>query len=90
MFTYIPGSLRLITCGSGHNGVRSVIASLKTDAFRRIRIGIDRPPTKEEVTDYVLSKFNDSELSRLTTDVYPSYHRLLLQMIAQTETFVDT
>ena len=37
-----PGRLRIRTKGSagGHNGLKSIIASLGTDAFPRIRIGV--------------------------------------------------
>ncbi|CAG8491534.1 13012_t:CDS:2 [Funneliformis caledonium] len=44
---------------SGHNGIKSVIDHLKTDAFQRLRIGIGRPPnddrSRDIVSDFVLS-----------------------------------
>lgn len=46
-------------CGGsarGHNGLRSLIVSAGPD-FCRIRCGIGRPETKEEVAQYVLSDF---------------------------------
>ncbi|XP_077987012.1 putative peptidyl-tRNA hydrolase [Glandiceps talaboti] len=45
----------------GHNGVRSVMNSLRSDAMVRLRIGIGRPARREEVVDYVLSKFTQEE-----------------------------
>ena len=41
-----PGRLRIRTKGSagGHNGLKSIIACLGTDAFPRIRIGVGAPP----------------------------------------------
>ena len=40
-----PGTLRLKSGGGagGHNGVKSVIQALKTDALYRLRIGVGRP-----------------------------------------------
>tara|TARA_B100000900_G_C20375469_1_gene632236 strand:+ start:115 stop:684 length:570 start_codon:yes stop_codon:yes gene_type:complete len=39
----------------GHNGLKSLIGSLASDAFNRIRIGVGRPKLSEDVSDYVLS-----------------------------------
>lgn len=39
----------------GHNGLKSLIGSLSTDAFNRIRIGVGRPTLSEDVSNYVLS-----------------------------------
>ncbi|HXW86605.1 MAG TPA: aminoacyl-tRNA hydrolase [Candidatus Bathyarchaeia archaeon] len=44
----------------GHNGIRSIIAAMGPD-FPRLRFGIGRPQTKEEVPDYVLQPFLESE-----------------------------
>lgn len=44
----------------GHNGLKSIIAACG-DNFGRLRCGIDRPEVKEEVPDYVLSQFTESE-----------------------------
>jgi PTH1 family peptidyl-tRNA hydrolase len=40
----------------GHKGVESIIQSLGTQEFWRVKIGIGRPQLKEEVIDYVLSE----------------------------------
>ena len=47
---------------AGHYGVRSVIECLGTGEFCRIRVGIGRPATKEEIVDFVLSPFTPDEL----------------------------
>ncbi|SMP10892.1 peptidyl-tRNA hydrolase, PTH1 family [Desulfurobacterium pacificum] len=59
------GKLRIRLKGSsgGHRGVKSVEEHLKTNEFPRLRIGIGRPATKEEVVNYVLSPFRKEELS---------------------------
>jgi len=54
--------LRLRGSSGGHRGLQSVIDSLGTCDFPRLRIGIGRPERKEEVVDYVLSPFKDEEL----------------------------
>lgn len=46
---------------AGHRGVASVVESLGTQSFSRIRMGIGRPGTKEEVESYVLSPFFPEE-----------------------------
>jgi len=62
------GVVRVRTKGSagGHNGVRSIIESLGTDVFRRIKVGIGRPAPpgqhKDLIVDHVLSPFFSDEL----------------------------
>ncbi|MGG3955669.1 aminoacyl-tRNA hydrolase [Bhargavaea massiliensis] len=57
------GTVRLRPKGSagGHNGMKSLIHHLKTEQFKRIRIGIDRPKQGMKVSDYVLSRFTAEE-----------------------------
>ncbi|WP_124726312.1 aminoacyl-tRNA hydrolase [Staphylospora marina] len=59
-----PGRIRLRLSGSsgGHNGMKSIIACLGTDRFKRIRIGIGRPDPGVSVPDHVLSPFLSEEL----------------------------
>ncbi len=49
----------------GHNGVRSLIESLGTEAFRRVKVGIGRPATRDEVVDWVLTEFTREEREEL-------------------------
>jgi PTH1 family peptidyl-tRNA hydrolase len=53
-----PGTVRLKQGGGngGHNGLRSVTASLGSGDFVRLRIGIGHPGHRDLVTDYVLTK----------------------------------
>lgn len=52
------GRLRLRNSGShgGHNGLRSIIDSLDTEQFARLRLGIGSPSTGEDLADYVLDR----------------------------------
>ncbi|MHB1684202.1 MAG: aminoacyl-tRNA hydrolase [Bacilli bacterium] len=65
------GKIRLREKGSagGHNGMKSIIEHLGTEAFPRIRIGIGRPEFDIVVTDYVLSRFSGPERSIVETAV---------------------
>ena len=56
------GKLRLRQSGSagGHNGVKSIIAHVGTQNFKRIRVGIDKHP-QIPVVDYVLGRFTKEQ-----------------------------
>ncbi|MBR5519975.1 MAG: aminoacyl-tRNA hydrolase [Clostridia bacterium] len=58
------GKIRVRSKGSagGHNGLKSIIQQIGSDAFLRVKIGIDRPKNPEyQVIDYVLGKFSADE-----------------------------
>lgn len=61
------GLLRLRGKGGagGHNGMKSLITHLGTDAFPRLRIGIGRPPGRMAASDYVLQDFSAGEMAAL-------------------------
>lgn len=67
------GEVRLKFGGghAGHNGLRSIMGSLGTGDFGRVRLGIGRPPPgfRGEVADYVLSSFDAIERARLDDDL---------------------
>ena len=50
---------------AGHNGLRSINASLGPD-FRRMRIGIGHPGHKDKVTPHVLGNYAKSEMEALS------------------------
>lgn len=59
------GKLRVRQKGSagGHNGLKSIIAALGSDAFPRVRIGVGAPPHPDyDMADWVLSVFRDQDL----------------------------
>lgn len=55
------GQIKLKIKGSsgGHNGLKSIISNLKTEEFKRIKIGIGKPP--HNIIDFVLTKPNKEE-----------------------------
>lgn len=52
-------AIRLGGSARGHNGLRSLMANTKED-FSRLRFGIGRPESKEDVSNYVLQNFAQS------------------------------
>lgn len=57
------GAMRVKIGGStaGHNGLRSLQAALKTPEFLRVRLGIGRPPGRQDPADFVLDPFSKRE-----------------------------
>jgi peptidyl-tRNA hydrolase, PTH1 family len=57
------GRIRMRATGSagGQKGLADIIRQLGTEAFPRLRIGIDRPNQQWNVSDYVLGKFSEEE-----------------------------
>ena len=62
-----PMKVKVRTGGglAGHNGLRSIDASLGPD-FRRVRIGIGHPGHKDRVTPHVLGNYAKSEMEPLS------------------------
>ena len=56
------GKIRIKIGGgsAGHNGIKSLDSHLGKD-YQRIRIGIDHPGHRDEVTNYVLGRFKPEE-----------------------------
>jgi PTH1 family peptidyl-tRNA hydrolase len=78
------GTIRLKNGGSsgGHKGIKSTVERLKADTFCRLKIGIGKPSTSDDVVDYVLETFNCSEKKDL-----PS---VIQEAILTTLDFVDS
>ena len=58
--SFAPGLFRIRRKGSagGHNGLKSIIAQLSSDAFPRIKIGVGQKPTPDyDLVDWVLGRF---------------------------------
>ncbi|SNS73640.1 peptidyl-tRNA hydrolase [Geodermatophilus pulveris] len=61
------GTVRLKRGGGegGHNGVRSVSRSTGTRDYLRVRVGIGRPPGRQDPADFVLRDFSATERKEL-------------------------
>jgi PTH1 family peptidyl-tRNA hydrolase len=57
------GALRVKFGGStaGHHGLDSLVAALRTPDFYRLRLGIGRPPGRQDPLDFVLRPFSKKE-----------------------------
>jgi len=66
-----PGHMKLRLKGrsGGHNGIKSTIAHLGTEAFPRVRMGIGRPGPGRDVLSHVLGTFAAEEESRVQAAV---------------------
>jgi peptidyl-tRNA hydrolase, PTH1 family len=58
-----PGRIRIRGGGSdgGHKGLRSIIGSLGTDAFARLRVGVGMPPPHVDAAEWVLDPPSSEE-----------------------------
>jgi PTH1 family peptidyl-tRNA hydrolase len=54
---------------NGHNGLKSIRRALGTGDFYRVRVGIDRPPGRQDPADYVLKPFGTTERKELPETV---------------------
>ncbi len=61
------GSVRLKRGGgdNGHNGLRSLTSSLGSRDYLRVRVGIGRPPGRQDPADFVLKDFSSVERREL-------------------------
>ncbi len=49
----------------GHNGLRDIIAATGSADFIRVRVGIGRPPGRQDAADFVLKDFSSTERTSL-------------------------
>jgi len=67
--SFEPGKMRIRRKGSagGHNGLKSIIAHLSSDAFPRIKIGVGQKPTPDyDLVSWVLGKLSKEDLDKLS------------------------
>lgn len=65
----------------GHNGLRSVIQSLGTEDFSRLRVGVGRGNAGNNLSNFVLGRFTDDELEIISAAV--------LRAADATEVFIE-
>jgi PTH1 family peptidyl-tRNA hydrolase len=66
--SFDPGVIRIRRKGSagGHNGLKSIIAHLGSDAFPRIKIGVGQKPSPDyDLAAFVLGKFTAEQLVKI-------------------------
>ena len=61
------GVLRLKRGGgdNGHNGLRSISSAIGSKEYLRVRVGIGRPPGRQDPADFVLKDFSATERKEL-------------------------
>jgi PTH1 family peptidyl-tRNA hydrolase len=72
--SFNPGIIRIRRKGSagGHNGLKSIIACLGSDAFPRIKIGVGQKPTPDyDLVSWVLGRFSETDIEKLS-EIYPA------------------
>lgn len=76
------GEIRLRESGGpgSHNGLKSIEKYLGSKDYIRLRMGIGKQPEKQELSDYVLSRFNAEESAIL--DLFVKQGALILKRIA--------
>lgn len=73
------GSVKLKKNGSsaGHNGIKNIIENLKTEDFKRLKVGLSK--NNVDMVSFVLGKFNNDEMCKLnvvlneTNDILNDY-----------------
>lgn len=68
---FAPGRLQIKTGGglAGHNGLRSIAGVVGTQDFTRLRIGIGKPPHKDQGADFVLKRLTGPARTAVELDV---------------------
>jgi PTH1 family peptidyl-tRNA hydrolase len=66
-----PGQLRVKFGGgdNGHNGLKSIRTALGTGDFYRIRIGVGRPPGRQDPADFLLSDIPPSAREAVAEEI---------------------
>jgi PTH1 family peptidyl-tRNA hydrolase len=66
----------------GHNGLQSVILSLGTKEFPRVRMGVGRGAGQRDLSGYVLTRFADEEVA--------SVNELIIRTADAVELFIKS
>lgn len=83
-----PGRIRVRKDGSagGHNGIKSIIQSLGSDQFPRVKVGVGAKPHPDyDLADWVLSKFSAQEEKALAPALENAANAALLVIEQGTE-----
>ena len=66
-----PGEIRVKKSGSPgtHNGMKSVVNILKTDNFKRVRVGIGKPHNDKDLIEHVIGGIEPEDIELLNKGV---------------------
>ena len=81
--SFEPGKMRIRRKGSagGHNGLKSIIAHLSSEAFPRIKIGVGQKPTPEyDLVSWVLGRLSEDDLKKLS-ELYDGIYNSIVLML---------
>jgi peptidyl-tRNA hydrolase, PTH1 family len=73
---------------SGHNGIRSLAGALRTPDFLRVRVGIGRPPGRQDPADFVLQpigKRDRTEVDLLVAHAADAVRSLVTDGLVRTQ-----
>lgn len=81
------GALKMKIGGStaGHNGLKSLQQALRTPDFLRVRVGVGRPPGRQDPADFVLNPFakrEEAEVAILVDAAVDAVRSLILEGLA--------
>jgi len=87
----IPASTIRVKLGggnSGHNGLRSLDQALRSPDYLRVRVGIGRPPGRQDPADFVLQPVgirDDADLAILVGHAADAVRTLITQGLERTQ-----
>ncbi|MCL6421792.1 aminoacyl-tRNA hydrolase [Brachybacterium sp. JHP9] len=77
----------------GHNGLRGISKALGTRDYLRVRVGVGRPPGRQDTADFVLAPFSSAErknLPLLIDDAAEALQRLVLEGLTAAQQHVHS
>ncbi len=85
-----PGELRVKLGGGsgGHNGLKSLTQALRTPDYHRVRVGIGRPPGRQDPADFVLvpiGKEDEADVARWVDRAVEAVRSLISDGLAATQ-----
>ena len=84
------GTIRVKRGGgtSGHNGIRSLAGGVRTPEFLRVRVGIGRPPGRQDPADFVLqpiAKRDEADVELLVRHAADAVRSLIRDGLERTQ-----
>jgi len=67
----------------GHNGLRSVSEALGNGDYLRVRVGIGRPPGRQDPADFVLEPMRKDALERMSEGPVPEAAQCVMHVLEQ-------